>query len=131
MEGTPIENRRILVIDDEQEILNFIEIHLVNSGFEVFKASDGQEALDHVKANYFDLVLSDLRLPDIDGVELMQAIHSVLPGVPTIIMTAYGTIENAVDAMRQGAYDYLTKPMSIQDLMFRITKALEFADLQG
>ena len=116
---------------DISRILNFIEIHLVNSGFEVFKASDGQEALDHVKANYFDLVLSDLRLPDIDGVELMQAIHSVLPGVPTIIMTAYGTIENAVDAMRQGAYDYLTKPMSIQDLMFRITKALEFADLQG
>jgi len=127
----PIENRRILVIDDEPEILNFIEIHLVNAGFDVLRASNGQEALDHVKANYCDLVLSDLRLPDVDGVELMQQIHTVQASVPIIIMTAYGTIENAVDAMRQGAFDYLTKPMSIQDLMFRITKALEFADLQG
>lgn len=126
-----IETRRILVIDDEPEILNFIEIHLVNADFEVLKAMTGKEALKQVTATDCDLVLSDLRLPDMDGVELMQEIHAILPSVPTIIMTAYGTIENAVDAMRQGAYDYLTKPMAIQDLMFRINKALEFADLQG
>jgi len=101
------ESRRILVIDDEPEILNFIEIHLVQSGFEVLKAMSGKEALDQVRGHGCDLVLSDLRLPDIDGVELMQEIHTVIPGVPTIIMTAYGTIDNAVDAMRQGAYDYL------------------------
>lgn len=97
----------------------------------MLKASTGEAGVDLALNNRVDLVLTDLRLPDLDGVEVMRRIHAHIPQLPTIIMTAFGTIENAVDAMKQGAHDYLTKPMTIQDLTFRIHKALEFAALKG
>jgi len=126
-----IETRCILVIDDRPEILNYIELNLIKEGFEVLKAGTGEDGVNLAVNNRVDLVLTDLRLPDLDGVEVMRQIHQHIPQLPTIIMTGFGTIENAVDAMKQGAHDYLTKPMTIQDLTFRIHKALEFADLKG
>ena len=126
-----IESHRILVIDDEPHILNFIEINLVHAGFRVLKAVTGQQGIDLAFEEGCSLVLTDLRLPDMDGVEVMQKIHERLPRLPTIIMTGYGTIDNAVEAMKRGARDYLTKPVTIQDVIFRIHKVLEFVDLEG
>ena len=120
-----------MVIDDRPEILNYIELNLIKEGFEVLKAGTGEDGVNLAVNNRVDLVLTDLRLPDLDGVEVMRQIHQHIPQLPTIIMTGFGTIENAVDAMKQGAHDYLTNPMTIQDLTFRIHKALEFADLKG
>lgn len=126
-----IGQRRILIIDDEPAILGMIETTLRNAAFEVITASTGQEGLERVATAGCDLVLTDLRLPDMDGVEVMHQIHARTPSIPIIIMTAYGTIENAVDAVKQGAYDYLTKPMDMNALIFRINKALEFMDLHS
>lgn len=123
--------RRILIIDDEPEILRLLALSLETEGFEVVCAAEGQEGIEAVSEQSCDLVVSDLRLPDMDGVEVMQQIHARYPALPTIIMTAYGTIDNAVDAMKQGAVDYLTKPFTMRDAVFRIHKAFEFAELKG
>lgn len=120
-----------MIIDDEPEILTLIELHLLSEGFDVLHAGTGSEGVRLATDPGCDLAITDLQLPDMDGVEVMRQIHAVNPGLPTIIMTAYGTIDNAVAAMRQGALDYLTKPMTIRDLVFRIHKAFELTELKG
>ena len=111
--------------------MNLIELHLQNEGFDVLRAATGQEGVRLAADPGCDLALTDLRLPDLDGVEVMRQMHAINPGLPTIIMTAYGTIDNAVDAMRQGVLDYLSKPMTIRDLVFRINKVFELTELKG
>src|SRR5439155_20837995 len=83
------------------------------------------EAISAVKTNSFDICLLDLMLRDIDGIALMGEMHAVAPDIPVIILTAHGSIESAVEAMRKGAYSYLTKPFEPQDLLLQIARSLE------
>jgi two-component system response regulator GlrR len=116
---------RILVVDDDEDVLEVIRLWLESSNFEVITALSEIPALKAVKTNSIDLSIVDLNLPRRDGISLMGDIHSIVPEMPVIILTGYGSIETAVDAVKKGAYTYLTKPFDPGILVFEISRALE------
>ena len=116
--------QRVLVVDDEANMRRVLEIMLQKMGHETCSASNGREALDFVKAEAFDLVLTDLRMPEMDGVALLDAIQAQDVEVPVILLTAYGTVESAVEAMKKGAYDYILRPFDVEAVERIITRAL-------
>jgi two-component system response regulator GlrR len=116
---------KILVVDDDRNLLEILRIRLESANYEVTTAVKEEEAIEAVKNQAFDLSIVDLQLVHQDGISLMEEFHLILPDMPVIILTAYGSIESAVEAMRRGAYSYLTKPFDPQDLLFQIERALE------
>ena len=114
----------ILVADDELNIREGLGKALQMDGYEVFLAEDGNEALKIMLKTDIDLVLSDLRMPGLSGEELLKRISSAYPTVPLIILTGHGTVENAVNAMRDGAYDFMTKPVNLDRLSLLVKRAL-------
>ncbi len=116
---------KILVVDDDKNLIEVIRMRLETANYEVTTALNERAALEMVKGQVFDISIVDLRLVHQDGLALMEEIHLVNPEMPVIILTAHGSIENAVDAMKRGAYSYLTKPFEPRDLLFQIEKALE------
>ena len=119
---------RILVVDDEEKLRRVIELQLATAGFEVDKAGSAEEALKVVERA--DLVLTDLKLPGMDGLELLAAIRRQNMRSPVIVMTAFGSVEVAVEAMKSGAADFLLKPFSLDHLMAVVHKALEVRALR-
>jgi len=120
--------QRILVVDDEEKLRRVIELQLTAAGFDVDKAGSAEEGLK--LAERADLVLTDLKLPGMDGLELLAAIRRQNMQSPVIVMTAFGTIEVAVEAMKAGAVDFLMKPFSLDHLMAVVQKALEVRALR-
>lgn len=116
---------RILVVDDEQSHRTMLKAVLTGEGYDVAEADDGMSAIKAVENESFDLVLMDIRMGDIDGIEAMREIKKSSPSVPVIMMTAYASIKTAVAALKSGAYDYLTKPLDIEELKILVQKALE------
>ena len=116
---------KILVVDDDQNLLELVKMRLESESYEVTTASREEDAIEAVKGQAFDLSILDLQLAHRDGISLMEELHLILPEIPVIILTAYGTIESAVEAMKRGAYSYLTKPFDPRDLLFQIERALE------
>jgi DNA-binding response OmpR family regulator len=107
----PIKTRCILVIDDQPEILNYIELNRLKEGFEILKAETGEKGVDLAVNNQVDLVLTDLRLPDLDGVEVMRQIHTQIPQLPTIIMSVdrmqdLSSIDHLLNSSEQGFFDH-------------------------
>jgi DNA-binding NtrC family response regulator len=119
---------RILVVEDEDKLRRVIGLHLASSGYEVDQAGSAEEALR--LADRADLVLTDLRLPGMDGLELLAVLRRQDSRVPVVVMTAFGTVEKAVEAMKAGAVDFLMKPFSLDHLMAVVAKALEFRALR-
>jgi two-component system response regulator GlrR len=115
----------VLVVDDDPALLELLRMRLESAQYRVTTAQREEEAITAVKGQTFDLSIVDLKLGRGDGISLMEEIHSLSPEMPIIILTAHGTIESAVEAMRKGAYSYLTKPFEPRDLFFQIEKALE------
>src|SRR6476620_8288368 len=120
--------KRILVVEDEEKLRRVIELQLMSAGFEVDKAASAEEGLKVV--DRADLVLTDLKLPNMDGLQLLALIRRQNSQVPVVVMTAFGSIETAVEAMKSGATDFLLKPFSLDHLMQVVTKALEFRALR-
>jgi DNA-binding NtrC family response regulator len=118
----------ILVVEDEEKLRRVIELQLTSAGFEVEKASSAEEGLR--RADRADLVLTDLRLPGMNGLELLAQIRRQNMHAPVIVMTAFGTVETAVEAMKSGANDFLMKPFSLDHLMAVVQKALEMRALK-
>jgi DNA-binding NtrC family response regulator len=116
---------RVLVVDDEPAQRELVGGFLRKHGFEVAEAPDGQAALDRFRKEPFDLILTDQRMPGLSGLELLEAARRVSPEAAVVVMTAYGTIETAVAAMRGGAADYLTKPLNLEELLHRIGQVRE------
>ncbi len=116
---------KILVVDDDQAILKVINMRLEAKGYQVSTAIKAESAVSKAKKEMFDLALVDLKLNGENGIELMLELHQVNPELPVIILTAYGTINSAVEAMKKGAYSYLTKPFDYQELLIKINKCLE------
>src|SRR4030042_6402187 len=116
---------KILVVDDDNSLLELIKIRLESANYEVLTAVEEKEAFEAVKKQVFDLSVVDLQLAQMDGISLMEEFHSILPEMPVIILTAYGSIESAVKAMKRGAYSYLTKPFDTRDMLLQIERALE------
>ena len=120
-----MEGGRILVVDDDSNLIELVKMRLEAAGYEVNTALTEEEAAHAIRTKPLDLCLFDLMLTNRDGIALMQELHALIPDVPAIILTAHGTIESAVEAMRKGAYSYLTKPFEPQDLLLQIERALE------
>lgn len=121
---------RILVVDDEESIREFLEIMLRKEGYEVTCAEDGQAAVEVLKKKSFDLVISDLQMPNMTGMELLDHVKSSSPDTVFMMITAFGTTETAVEAMKLGAYDYITKPFKIDEVRILISHALDSKKLE-
>ncbi len=118
-----MELKKILVVDDEAPLREILQRGLTQmGGYCVEVAQNGQEAIDKMEREIFDLILTDLMMPEMDGMELLKIIKGTRPDLPVIMMTAYGSIDTAVEAMKIGANDYITKPVDLRDLMLRISK---------
>ena len=115
----------ILIVDDEKNYLVVLEALLSPEGYEIITADNARSALRLIEESDLDLVLTDMKMPGVSGMELMEQCKKINPEVPVIMMTAYGTIEMAVEAMKKHAYDYITKPFQNEELKVTIKKALE------
>ncbi|MBI2080959.1 MAG: sigma-54-dependent Fis family transcriptional regulator [candidate division NC10 bacterium] len=116
---------RILVVDDEPGMRRSLAISLKREGYEVEEAPGGTEALLRLEREIYDLVMTDLKMGPVGGLEVLAAVKKGAPQTEVIVMTAYGSIEAAVDAMRLGAFDFVTKPFQAQEILTRVRNALE------
>lgn len=116
---------KILIIDDNESLRYTLENVLEEAGFQPKPVEDGFKALEEVRSTPYDLVICDMKLPKMSGMETMMEIKKLQPDIPFIILTAFGDIKNAVDAMKNGAFDYITKPFDNEEMVLNIRKALE------
>lgn len=121
---------RILVVDDEESIREFLEIMLKKEGYEITLAEDGQKAKDLLSKKTFDMIISDLQMPNVTGIELLKFVKESYADTVFMLITAFGTTETAVEAMKMGAYDYLTKPFKIDEVRLNIQNALRSRNLE-
>jgi two-component system, NtrC family, response regulator HydG len=122
--------KTILVVDDEPGQRAMLRAVFTAEGYQVAEAEDGASALAHVEAGFYDLILMDVRMAQLDGMAALKAIKARSPGIAIILMTAYGTVRDAVEAMKAGAYDYLTKPLDIDELKLIVARGLRHAALE-
>jgi two-component system NtrC family response regulator len=120
----------ILIVDDEKNYLLVLEALLTDAGYEVITRDNASEALEIITSHDLDLVITDMRMPGVDGMEFLVQLRALQPEIPVIMMTAYATVEKAVEAMKQGAFDYITKPFKNEELILTIRKALEMHRLK-
>ncbi len=125
-----MENYSILIVDDEKNILKVVSLTLRDSGYRVDTAPSAEVALEKFNQNRYDLLITDLKLPGMTGIDLLDRIRHINPDLPVIMITAFGSIENAVAAMKKGAFNYLTKPINPDELLAVIKAALEKYELK-
>lgn len=125
-----MKNRQILVVDDEPKMRRVLEIMLQKMGHRVLTAGNGREALAHFQAHTVDLVITDLRMPEMDGIGLLASLRAQESDVPVVVITAHGTIETAVAAMKQGACDYILRPFDIDVLELAVNRALNSVEVK-
>jgi two-component system, NtrC family, response regulator HydG len=124
------EKPRILVVDDEESIRIMLRAVLEEEGYEIIEAADGPEAVKAVEQDPLDLILLDIRMTTMDGIETLTEIRKISPLVPVLMMTAYATVKTAVEALKAGAFEYLAKPLDIEELKILVQKALEYYRLR-
>jgi two-component system NtrC family response regulator len=114
----------VLIVDDEKNYPLILSAVLEEEGFETFTANSGSEALEILKNTDIDLVVTDMKMPSMNGIELLEKIKAKDPDLPVIMMTAYGTVDKAVEAMQKGAYSYILKPFDNDRLIIYVNKAV-------
>lgn len=117
--------KKILIIDDEEESCKLLKAYLKRRGFEVEIAFDGEEGLEKVKCSNPDLVLCDISMPGLNGVEVLKKIKELNPRIIVIMLTGFGTFESAIECLKLGAYDHIGKPVELEKLLMLIREALE------
>jgi DNA-binding NtrC family response regulator len=123
---------RILVVDDEPNMLRLLKTILMDkTGYEVVTTNNPLEVSKLLQEGQFDLVITDLKMPLVDGMDLIDIIKKIKAGLPIVIITAYGTIETAEEAIQKGAYDFITKPFRKETILITIKRALEWQRMQG
>ncbi len=120
---------RILIVDDDENLRWVTKTQLEDAGYEVSEAADGESALASLNAEHPELVITDLKMPGMSGLELLRRIRSADPEIPVLMITAFGSIRSAVEAVREGAYDYLTKPLDHDELLLAVQRALDHTRL--
>ena len=120
----------ILIIDDEKRMRHIIQLMLEREGFKTEQAENGKEALDLLKRKRFDMAITDLKMPEMDGMSLLEEAKKIDPDFPIVVITAHGTIENAVLAMQKGAIDYITKPFDEEKILITVKRSLKISRLQ-
>ncbi len=123
-------NERVLVIDDSPEILTLFSEYLSGEGYEVDTSADGSKGIVKIENKFYDLILTDLRMPGVDGMAVLKYVRENSPDSICIILTGYGTVKNAVEAIKAGAFDYLTKPVKMDEILVTLQRALDFRDLK-
>src|SRR3954452_5179276 len=122
---------RVLVVDDERSMRELLSIVLRRDGYDVLIASDGRAAVDVLKRERVDVLITDIRMPEMSGVDVLREAKAIDPGIISILMTAFASTDTAVDALRLGAADYVHKsPTAVNDLRLRVRKELERRQLQ-
>ena len=121
---------RILIVDDEKNIRSGLAIAFQDEGYDTIEAEDGQKGWEAVNRHNVDLVITDLRMPVMSGYDLLKKISSAYPTLPVIVLTGHGTIETAVETMRDGAVDFFTKPVDIDKLMLVVKKSITASELK-
>lgn len=116
---------RLLVVDDDMESCQVVAEALRTDGYEVATAQGGRAALALAREQVFDVVVSDIRMPDLDGLTLLRGLREATPDVSVILMTAFGTVEAALEAIKEGAYDYVSKPLNLDELLVTVSRAIE------
>ena len=111
-----MKNQSILIIDDEQSQREILSGFLSKSGYKVYTAESGVQGLKIIKEKIIDVILSDFKMPEMTGLEILEEVSIINPQISFVIITAYGTVENAVKAMRLGASDYISKPVNLDEL---------------
>ncbi|MCL4548818.1 MAG: sigma-54 dependent transcriptional regulator [Bacteroidetes bacterium] len=117
---------KILIVDDEKPIRDSLKMVLDEEGFSTEVAADGEEALQKIQEINFDIVVTDIKMPKLDGMQLLESASKISPETFFIIMTAYASVKTAIDALRQGAFDYLIKPVEFDDLIIRIKRLVNY-----
>ncbi|MFZ7145860.1 MAG: sigma-54-dependent transcriptional regulator, partial [Bacteroidota bacterium] len=120
---------KILIIDDEKAICNTLKEILSYEKYEVDIANDGAEGIKKAETGNYDLVLSDIKMPKMDGIEVLQKLQELNPDLPVVMISGHGTIETAVDALKKGAYDYISKPPDLNRLLVTVRNALDRSSL--
>jgi two-component system response regulator HydG len=121
---------KILVVDDDASHRQMLDAVLSGEGYEISHADDGRSAVAAVEERFYDLILMDVRMSNLGGLEALKLIKEMSPGIPIVIMTAYASVSTAVEALKSGAYDYLTKPLDIEELKVQVNKALHHRRLE-
>jgi len=121
---------RILVVDDEKRMRHILQLMLEREGFRTEQAENGKEALNMLKQKRFDMAITDLKMPEMDGMSLLEEAKKIDPDFPIVVITAYGTIENAVEAMKKGAIDYITKPFEGEKILITVKRCLKLSRLR-
>lgn len=124
------DSKKILVVDDEETHRLMLRAVLESDGYVVYEADDGLNAIEAVKKEFYDLILMDIRMSNISGIDALKEIKQISPGIPVLIMTAYASVETAVEALKSGAYDYITKPIDIDKLKKSIADELASSNLK-
>lgn len=120
----------ILLVDDEPRILSLLQSLLKNEGLNVISERDGAAAIERIRAESLDLVITDIRMSPIDGMEVFRVARRETPDTPVILLTAYGAVSTALEAMKGGAFDYLTKPFKVDELLITVRRALDYRELK-
>ncbi len=126
-----MKNYNILIIDDEDAQREVLSGYLKKKGFKIYSAPSGEEGIETVKNNLIDIIFSDYKMPGMSGIDVLEAVKKINPEISFVIITAFGTVENAVKAMRIGAYDYITKPVDLDELDLLIERIIETKNLKS
>ncbi len=126
-----IEHKQLLVVDDEPNLRKVLSAQLQRDGYDVHTAEDGEQALEVLRDHHIDLVITDLKMPKLDGMELLRRVVAMDEELPVVMITAHGTVDNAVEALKTGAFDYITKPFDQAEVRSVVQKALRTRDLSA
>lgn len=122
---------KLLIVDDEPDMLKLLSMIIrEKTPYEAVTTNNPHEALELAKQGGFTLVITDLKMPGLDGIELLEAVKRVDADIPVIFITAYGTLESAIETMQKGGFDFITKPFKKEQMLFTIEKAMKFVALQ-
>jgi DNA-binding NtrC family response regulator len=120
-----VEGERILIVDDEQSLCAILAERLKKEGYHCVMANNVEEAVRYLERDYFSLIISDIKMPGVDGMKLLKAVKSIRPEVMLIIMTGYPEIDRAVEAIHLGVYDFIVKPFDLELMVLTVEKALK------
>ncbi len=120
---------KILLLDDEQQIRRAVELQLKKDGHEVVSCVNGQEGLDCLNRESFDLIITDLQMPEVSGIELLASLNEQNRSIPAIVLTGFASVESAVEAIKLGALDYITKPPQLDEISLKVNNTLSRQEL--
>jgi two-component system response regulator AtoC len=125
------EKKQVLIVDDEPNLRKILSAQLTRDGYDVMIAEDGEQGLSMLRDNHIDMVITDLKMPKVDGMTLLKEALREDPELPVVMITAHGTVDTAVEALKSGAFDYLTKPFDKDEVRQIVAKALKTKELSG